>query len=167
MSISDPTASAMPSKTAAPLTSFASVSTEQLYADEASLNFNLDKDSITGRPYTPGSATIGGLILGTTPFGYALRQAGSEPVPVTFSGGNASPTNPGAGWTAIAATRRTPGFDLYWRNTPTSQFAQWTLNPSGLLSSYSLLTPAQLIAAESGIGFVLNGNGFLGAGILG
>ena len=34
-----------------------------------------------------------------------------------------------------------------------------------VLSSFSLLTPAQVITSETTIGFDLNGNGIIGAGI--
>jgi hypothetical protein len=142
------------------------LSPADLYASESSINHDLNRDGITGLPFTPAGATIGGLSLGTTPFGYALQPAGGAVIPVTYSGVNASPSNPGGNWTAVAAASAGSGFDLYWRNTITSQFSRWSLNSSGLLGSFSLLNPAQLITAETTIGFDLNGNGIIGAALI-
>jgi len=142
------------------------LSPADLYASESSINHDLNRDGITGLPFTPAGATIGGLSLGTTPFGYALQPAGGAVIPVTYSGVNASPSNPGGNWIAVAAASAGSGFDLYWRNTITSQFSRWSLNSSGLLGSFSLLNPAQLITAETTIGFDLNGNGIIGAALI-
>ena len=136
-----------------------SLTNQELLTAETALNFDLNRDSITGFPYTPGSATINGLNLGTTASGYALRNGNTAPIQITFSGQFASAANPGVGWSAIAAAANGSGYDLYWRNTTSSQFARWTLNSSGALSGGGSLTNQELLTAETTLGFDLSGNG--------
>ena len=142
------------------------LSVPEVYVAESSIIRDLDGDSITGIPFRPGAVTLSGFNLGLTPFGYALKSADRDPISIIFSGGYASPRNPGANWVALAASPTAAGFDLYWQNPITSQFARWALGPSGSLSSASFLTPDQLNAAESTIGFDLNANGRIGAAFL-
>ena len=137
----------------------ASLTTQELLTAETALNFDLNQDSITGFPYTPGYATINGLNLGTTASGYALKSGTTTPIEITFSGQFASPSNPGVGWSAIAAAANGSGYDLYWRNTTSSQFARWTLNSSGALIGGASLSTQQLLTAETALNFDLSGNG--------
>jgi hypothetical protein len=136
-----------------------SLSTQELLTAETALNYDINQDLIIGSAYTPGSATINGLNLGNTSAGYALRSGSAAPIQITFSGQFASASNPGVGWSAIAAAANGSGYDLYWRNTTSSQFARWTLNSSGALSGGGSLSTQELLTAETSLAFDLSGNG--------
>jgi hypothetical protein len=138
------------------------LSTADLYNAETSLNTDLDGDQITGLPFTGGIATIDGIDLGTTPLGYAIKPLNSPPVVVTFSGQNASPSFPGGGWSPIAAAASVNGFQLYWRNIPSNQFALWNLGNSGSFTSVALLSQTDLFTAEANLNFDLNKDGTVG-----
>jgi hypothetical protein len=135
------------------------ISTQELLTAETALNYDINQDSITGFPYTPGSATINGLNLGNTDSGYALRSGTAAPIQITFAGQFASTSNPGDGWSAIAAAANGSGYDLYWRNSNSSQFGRWTLNSSGALSGAGLISTQELLTAETTLSFDLSGNG--------
>ena len=139
------------------------LSSAALYAAEQKIQFDLNKDTITGLPFTAGIFSSAALSLGTTPIGYALRQGSGTVIPITVAGQNASPTNPGFNWIAVAAAPSSTGFDLYWRNTASLDVGRWQLNSSGDLTTTGLLSAPQLFAAETSLGFDLNGNGFIGA----
>ena len=135
------------------------ISTQELLTAETALNYDINQDSITGFAYTPGSATINGLNLGNNETGYALRSGTAAPIQITFAGQFASASNPGDGWSAIAAAANGSGYDLYWRNSNSSQFGRWTLNSSGALSSAGLISTQELLTAETTLSFDLSGNG--------
>jgi hypothetical protein len=134
----------------------------QFFQAESTLGLDLNRDGITGLPYTAGSATISNVNLGTTVGGYALRRGSEAPLAVTISGQQASATNPGAGWGAIAATPSGSGYSLYWQNTTASQFAIWNLSSTGAWVSGNLLSPVQFFQAESTLGLDLNRDGITG-----
>jgi len=138
------------------------LSSANLYAAESSLNADLDKDGITGLPFIAGTATIKGVNLGTTPLGYGIKVATSPAIPVTVSGQNASASNPGSGWNALAAAPSANGFQLYWKNVNTNQFARWNLGSSGTMTSASLLTQADIFSAETSLNFDLNNDKRIG-----
>jgi ELWxxDGT repeat protein len=133
------------------------LSAAQLISEEANLNLDLNGDG-----YTSGARTISGVNLGTTSLGYALRNGSSTPIQVTYPGGNASSSNPGAGWSAVAAAPSPTGggFAFYWRNRGSGQTARWDLNSSGAYSSGTLLSAAQLISEEANLNLDLNGDGY-------
>jgi ELWxxDGT repeat protein len=133
------------------------LSAAQLISEEANLNLDLNGDG-----YTSGARTISGVNLGTTSLGYALRNGSSTPIQVTYPGGNASSSNPGAGWSAVAAAPSPTGggFAFYWRNSGSGQTARWDLNSSGAYSSGTLLSAAQLISEEANLNLDLNGDGY-------
>lgn len=110
--------------------------------------------------YTPGVNTINGVNLGITSRGYALQSATGTPIQVSFSGANASPGNPGNGWTAIAATPLGDGYGLYWQNSGSSQAARWQLNSSGVYTSGTLLSASELTSEEAALALDLNGDGY-------
>ena len=144
------------------LTTGTLLSSANLYAAESSLNADLDKDGITGLPFIAGTATIKGVNLGTTPLGYGIKVATSPAIPVTVSGQNASASNPGSGWNALAAAPSANGFQLYWKNVNTNQFARWNLGSSGTMTSASLLTQADIFSAETSLNFDLNNDKRIG-----
>jgi hypothetical protein len=142
------------------LTSGVFLSNSEFFTAETALAADINRDGITGLPYTAGSNTIQGVNLGSTPYGYALRNGTSAPVLVSFNGGQVvSDSNPGAGWKPIAAVSSASGYDLYWKNSFTSQFARWSLNSLGTLTSGQFLTTAELLSSEFSTGFDLSGNG--------
>jgi hypothetical protein len=112
--------------------------------------------------FVPGSATINGLSLSLTELGYALQFGSSAPIPITFSGQFASPSNPGGTWSPIAAAALASGYDLYWKNGTSGQFARWTLNSAGALSSSAFLSLAEVFAAESSLNADLTADGSIG-----
>ena len=131
---------------------------------ERSLDADLDRDGSTGLAYTAGSTTISGVNLGSTALGYALRSGSGAPVQVSFAGQLASASNPGSGWQAIAAAASGSGYELYWRNgnSPTSQYARWSLSSSGAVLSSTILTPLEFFQTERSLDSDLNRDGITG-----
>ncbi|MEI6615757.1 MAG: hypothetical protein WCL59_04180, partial [Cyanobium sp. ELA507] len=144
------------------LVSSAYVSLADLYSAETSLGADVDRDGITGLPFDKGPVSINGVNLGTTPFGYALQPSSGPPIPITFVGQYASASNPGQNWLAIASAPSASGYDLFWKNSTTFQYARWALNGLGSLTSSTLLSSSQLAEAEVSIAYDLNGNGIIG-----
>jgi hypothetical protein len=136
------------------------LSTPELLLAENRLNTDLNKDSITGVGIlNTFTSTINGLSLGNTSFGYALQSGTNSAIPISLFGQLVSASNPGSGWSTIAATSSSTGYDLYWKNAVSGQFARWNLNSNGAYTSGGLLSNLELINAESSIGFDLTGNG--------
>jgi hypothetical protein len=134
----------------------------EFFQKESSLDVDLNRDGITGLSYTAGSTTINGLNLGSTALGYALRSGSGTPVQVTFSGQVASALNPGGGWQAISAVSSGSGYELYWRNGNTFQYARWTLSSSGAFASSALMSPTQFVQLEASRNADLNKDGLIG-----
>ncbi|WP_236550557.1 hypothetical protein [Cyanobium sp. Copco_Reservoir_LC18] len=135
----------------------------QFLAEESRLNQDLDGDTLTGISRTSQIATVS---LFSTTGGYALDTNSLDPlllVPITAQGSQISATNPGAGWTAIAAAAdATGGFDLYWKNNNNGAYARWDLNTSAGFVGVSVLTTSQLFGEESRLAFDLNRDGVVG-----
>jgi len=144
------------------LVSSAYVSPAEFYSAEASLGADIDRDGVTGLPFDKGPVSINGVNLGTTPLGYALQPSSGTAVPITFFGQYASASNPGQNWLAIASAPSASGYDLFWKNSSTFQYARWALNGLGSLTSSTLLSSSQLAEAEVSTAYDLNGNGIIG-----
>ena len=114
------------------------------------------------------SGPINGVNLGLTSFGYAIRQASGSTIQIKLSGRFVSPTNPGAGWSAIAAAPESAGtgYELFWKNSDTRQYVRWVLDASGNYSSGALLSTSELLAAESRLNTDLNRDNITGIGVL-
>ncbi|MEB3362006.1 MAG: Ig-like domain-containing protein, partial [Synechococcaceae cyanobacterium] len=137
-------------------TSGSLLSPEQLLSEEAQLQLDLNGDG-----YTAGPRTIQGLNLGRTSQGYALDTGGVAPLQVTYPGGIASPSNPGDGWGAVAATPLASGYNLYWYNSDRGLAARWNLDSSGAYTSGYWLFAAQLQREEANLQLDLNGDGYI------
>jgi len=137
------------------------LSAAELYAAETRLSADLDGDGKNGLVFS-STKTIGSVAFGSAQLGYAIKDGSNAAIPITFSGQNASASNPGGGWTAFAAAAAPGGYSLYWRNSLSGQFARWDLNASGALSSGSVLTTSQLISDELSLDIDLDANGFIG-----
>ncbi len=133
------------------------LSTSQLISDEAILNLDLNGDG-----YTAGLGTINGVNLGSTSLGYALQTGGGAPVQVTYPGGIASASNPGDGWSALAALPTDNGYAFYWSNSGSGLAARWNLDHNGVYQSGTLLDASQLIAEEMAMNADLNGDAIIG-----
>jgi len=97
----------------------------------------------------------GGVELGTTAAGYAIRTSG-QIIPITFSGIRASASSPGGGWTAIAARAAGGGYELLWQHAGGS-FVQWTLNSQGAQTANNgFLTPQQAAGWQTNGGNVFS-----------
>ena len=96
--------------------------------------------------------------------GYALRVDGSTPIPVIWSGGQASASTPGAGWAAIAARTYGSGYELLWRNT-SGAYGSWILNASGGLVSFRTILAADVLQLETQYGVDINSDSRIGASI--
>jgi ELWxxDGT repeat protein len=131
------------------------LSASELIQEEGKLNIDLDGDA-----YTSGSTTINGVNLGQTSLGYALRSGSGAPVQVTYPGGNASASNPGNGWSAVAGAASGSGYAFYWRNSASGQTARWDLNSSGAYTTGTLLSASQLLREEASLNVDLNGDGY-------
>jgi uncharacterized protein YkwD len=147
----------------AALTSGFVISTADFLQAETNLAADLDGDGKTGFSFSPVK-TIGKIQFGSTQIGYALKDGTASPIQITYptpSNPNqiASSSSPGANWVAVAAAAAGSGYSLYWKNNVTLQFARWTLNASGLLTSSATLTSAQLYAEESSLNFDLDADG--------
>jgi len=129
------------------------LSAAQLNNEEYSLNRDLNGDG-----FLAGATTLNGVNLGSTSLGYALRNGADAPLQITYPGGNASPSNPGSGWGAIAATSTASGYNLYWRNSGSGDVARWELNSSGAYTTGTLLSTSQLINEEVAVNADLNGD---------
>jgi hypothetical protein len=127
-----------------------------LLSEEAAVGLDLDGDG-----YTAGPSTIDGLNLGSTAEGYALRRGNSAPMAVTYPGGHASASNPGDGWSAVAAAPFSDGANLYWRQSGSQQVARWQLNASGAYESGSYLNAQELASEEAELNLDLNGDGVI------
>jgi putative component of toxin-antitoxin plasmid stabilization module len=132
------------------------LSASQLVSEEANLNFDLNADG-----FISGPVSINGVNLGSTYSGYALQRAGGTPLQVVYPGGNASASNPGNGWSAVAAAPSGSGYRLYWRHNDSQQMAVWTLNASGVYTSGSLLSASQLFNEEANLNLDLNIDGYI------
>jgi hypothetical protein len=130
-------------------TASTSLSSAQLSTDEAIYNSDLNGD---------GFIAVG---LITTPQGYALLRAGQPPLQVTYPNGNASPSNPGNGWTASFVSPIGPWYVLYWNNSVSKEAASWTLDSSGAYRLGSMLSPSALRVTEGFVQRDLNDDGFI------
>ncbi|MEB3362042.1 MAG: hypothetical protein VKI42_07965 [Synechococcaceae cyanobacterium] len=50
---------------------------------------------------------------------------------MSYPGGKAAASNPGNGWSAVAATPTSNGYALYWRHSGDGQVARWQLRAVG------------------------------------
>ncbi|MFO0018074.1 MAG: hypothetical protein ACK52U_16180 [Synechococcaceae cyanobacterium] len=136
---------------------------------EARLGVDLNLDGYRTGPY--GNIYLAdplgtrAINVGLTSRGYALRPGPSDPIQITYPKGNASLTNPGNDWKAVAARSNSNGFDLYWRNEQDGRMALWKLDNNGAYQSCAL-APAgsQLVASEVSMNSDLNGDGITGYG---
>ncbi|WP_201295788.1 hypothetical protein, partial [Cyanobium sp. Copco_Reservoir_LC18] len=134
----------------------------QFLQAESSLNADLDGDGSTGLLYTAGARTINGVNLGSTQLGFAIRPGAGAPIQVSISGQLASASNPGAGWSPLAAAATAGGYDLYWRNSVSGQLARWNLNSTGAFIGGSVLNIHQFLAEESRLNQDLDGDTLTG-----
>ncbi|KAF0653268.1 protease, partial [Cyanobium sp. Copco_Reservoir_LC18] len=134
----------------------------QFLQAETSLNADLDGDGSTGLLYTAGARTINGVNLGSTQLGFAIRQGSGAPIQVSISGQFTSASNPGAGWTPLAAAATAGGYDLYWRNSVSGQLARWNLDSTGAFVGGGVLSPNQFLQAETSLNADLDGDGSTG-----
>ncbi len=133
------------------------LSASELFSTEAKFNLDLNADG-----YTAGPTTINGVNVGSTSQGYALVTGADTPLQVTWPDGNASASNPGRGWKAMAAKPQGDGYLFYWGNSISGQVACWQLSSSGSYESGTFLHPSQLIAEEVGLNVDLNSDSIIG-----
>jgi hypothetical protein len=122
-------------------------------------------------PRFPGNVvTIGGIVFGTTQFGYAFRPSNTANiVQIRDSTGKyASTSYPGGGWVGLAVIAASGStFSLYWRNTINQQFAIWTLDSIGVGTNGVSVTFADLLEAEKVNNVDLDGDGRIGIQFIG
>ncbi|MFN7898650.1 MAG: ELWxxDGT repeat protein, partial [Synechococcaceae cyanobacterium] len=143
--------------------SYGTIALTSSAAADLEASFQVDVD---GDGFRTGSITLNGVNLGSTSLGYALRSGNSAPIQITYPGGNASPSNPGNGWSAVAATASGSGYALYWRSSSSGQTVRWELNSSGAYSSGYFLSASQLITEEANLNLDLNGDGYTSGSIV-
>jgi subtilase family serine protease/alpha-tubulin suppressor-like RCC1 family protein len=131
------------------------LSAAQLIEEEALLHLDLNLDG-----YTSVVTSFDGVNLGLTSLGYALLQGNGTPLQVSYPGGNASASNPGDGWLAVAATTSDSGYALYWSHAASGQAARWELDRYGAYTSGAFLSASQLIREEARLNLDLNGDGY-------
>jgi ELWxxDGT repeat protein len=135
------------------------LSPAQLRSEEANLNLDLNGDG-----FNAGPRTIAGVNLGSTSMGYALVSGDAPAIQVTYPGGYASASNPGHGWSALAAAPLGDGYAFFWHHSGSGQAARWDLNSSGAYTDGRLLSASQLIAEEVAFRSDLNGDAIIGSG---
>ena len=142
------------------------MSQRNVYKAEARLAFDLDRDGITGLPYS-GLATIRDTSLADSPVGYVILSGSNDPISIMASGKEASGDFPGGGWRAIATAQviSQPGvaYQVYWFNDINRQYARWNLNAGGSSIGSTLLGRQDVLAEEVRIGFDLSDNGNIGS----
>ena len=138
------------------------MSAAQLLQAETSLGYDLDGDGQKGLTYAVGTATIGGVNLGNTQLGWAIKNGTNPSIQVTYGGAYTSASYPGAGWSAMGAAADGAGFDLYLKNTGTGQYVRWLLDATGNLSSGAILSTSELLLAETRLNTDLNGDSSTG-----
>ena len=102
--------------------------------------------------------------LSQNAFGYVI-QSNETLKQITYTGGVVSESNPGAGWVGLAATPDADGsngFDLYWENTASNQYALWNLDSSATLLTGSILSKDDFAQIEQIWGDI-NSDGQLGS----
>ncbi len=112
--------------------------------------------------FAPAGMVIAGIEFGSTSLGYALRSAGRV-VQVTFSGGFASASRPGSGWTAVAARPAGGGYELLWRNGQTGGWSIWSLDAAGVRTGERAAGLAAIWSMETQHGVDINRDGRIGA----
>lgn len=111
-----------------------------------------------------GQVVVQDTKLSQNTFGYVI-QSNETLKQITYTGGVASHSNPGAGWVGVAATPDADGsngFDLYWENTAFNQYALWNLDSSGTLLTGSVLSKEDFAQIEQIWGDI-NSDGQLGS----
>jgi hypothetical protein len=122
-------------------------------AIESQVTFDITGDGRIGVPpvvFTP-QRTVGAVEFGTISSGYALRVGGvnGQVIPVTFNGTNASASNPGAGWLALAARSIGQGYEVFWSHAAAGAYVTWTLDGTGARTSGRVLALSEIHAIES------------------
>lgn len=138
------------------------LSTAQELDAETSLGYDLNGDGMTGLTFAAGKNTFGGVNLGTTQIGYAVKNGSNPSVQITYLGDYISPAYPGSGWVGLSALADGAGFDVYIQNTSTGQYAKWDTDSKGAIVNGAYLTAAQMLDAETTLGYDLNGDGSTG-----
>jgi hypothetical protein len=111
--------------------------------------------------FTPGGVAIDGVEFGTVASGYALRSGGIV-IAVTAQGASASPTNPGAGWLAVAARKSGTGYELFWWHQQTNGYAAWKLDAAGKRTEGRAVPRSEMLAIETLATVDLTWDGFVG-----
>ena len=136
-------------------------------AIESQVSFDITGDGRIGVPPVPFTSqwTVGGVEFGSIAAGYALRIGGAngQVIPVTSNGVNASASNPGAGWVAVAARKSGTGYQLVWKHAVAGAYASWILNAEGARTESRGLTRAQAETIESLVNLDITGDGKVGS----
>jgi serine protease len=97
-----------------------------------------------GPPQFKGNVvTIGGVVFGTTQFGYyAFRPSStSDSVLISYFGKFASQSYPAGGWVCVGVVPSVASrFTAYWRNSINQQYAIWELDAKGMCLSSSTIS---------------------------
>jgi hypothetical protein len=139
----------------------------EIHAIESQVNLDITGDGRIGVPAVAFTSqrTVGAVEFGTIASGYALRVGGAngQVIPVTFNGANASASNPGAGWAAVAARQSGSGYEVIWRHSQAGAYVTWTLDGGGVRTSGRVLTLSEVYAIESQTNLDITSDGRVGA----
>ena len=126
-------------------------------------NFSSMVDIMPSTPnYEPGLVTIGGVNVGKTDQGIALKKGDGAPAQVKLNGDNVTEKTI-AGWNLLAASDDSGGgFDLFFKSSSSDKYAKWTLDDKGRYVKGDLLTLAQLLEEEKHINYDINKDGAAG-----
>ena len=127
---------------------------------ETNAGTDLDGDGKVGVQFT-ANKQIGNVTLGSTQFGYAIRNNNGNPIQITNAGTNATASTV-PGWTPVGAVASGSGYALYWKHNTNGQFALWTLNAQGAATAGRGATLSEVLVAETNAGTDLDGDGKVG-----
>ena len=127
---------------------------------EERLGTDINNDGTVGLSFTSSGSASYPMDFGSTQLGYALRDYDGQITQVTNNGQYVASFS---GWRALTAVTVRNGYDLYWRNDITGQYALWNLNSQGARTASRVLTEAERASVEAALGMDLDGDGRIGA----
>ncbi|QNJ25849.1 hem peroxidase family protein [Synechococcus sp. SYN20] len=93
---------------------------------------------------------------------YSIANGSLGGALVTSNGMPVNESNPGGGWEAHAAIQTADGFDLFWENSLTGEFAKWELDSNAALVDGQFLNAESFYQLESALGTDLNSDVVIG-----
>jgi len=123
-------------------------------------NFRSMPDEMAPNDYEPGSVTIGGINIGKTGMGIALRIDDGKIVQIKSAGVDVSPDT--LGWKALAAKAEDSGYSVYLKENNSEKYAKWHVEEDGAIVKGEIISVALLLEEEDFLGLDINDDGIAG-----